>query len=348
MKKLLFILLFLSSLNTFGCRYTIRDIGYTRLNIETYIVRFEADTTQNRLLANYFRNVAAHYSINSNINYTIIHKPNQQPVLTCVNSQGKTISKKKEVTKHSLNAFYNELLFSPLQQTMYNQIGNVFAYVIGFYNKDDKKTDNVIDNAFLQFQKISPNLDKKIDENIMKIVIEKEGRKEEALFLKAVGINPESSEPAVVILFGRGRLTGKPLSGDKITTHNLLNQLVTLGTDCECGIDLSPLLQQAIPFNWSDKMNQEVTNMLKIDVENPMILAEMSRILSKEPLETGKSKFSFVPQTIDLDAELAKGKKQTNDVVIEESSFALKTTLIAVGILFLFVLGIGFLFFKRK
>jgi hypothetical protein len=140
------------------------------------------------------------------------------------------------------------------------------------------------------------------------------------------------------------------LTGEKITTHNILNQLVTLGTDCECGIDLSPLLQRAIPFNWDDRMGQDVTDMLGIDVGNPMILTEMGRILSKEPLETGKSEFSFVPQTIDLDKELAKGKIQQDEevTVAADSNPVSKTTIIVLG-LFVFVILVGglFLFVKK-
>jgi len=347
MKKLLFILLIFASINVFGCRFTIRDIGYTRLNIETYVVQLKTDTVLNMALVNHFKNIANSYSINSNINYSISHKPGQSPVLTCRNSVGKIIVQEKNISGNGIEAFYKKLLYSPVQKMMYNQIGNVFAFVVGFYDDDSKHVDNVINKAFEQFIKISPNLDKKVDESLMKIVIRKEKLGEEQLILNALGIDTKSSLPVVVVLYGRGRLTGVPLAGDDITTHNLLNQLVTLGTDCECGIDLSPLLQQAIPFNWSTEINQSVTNMLDIDVENPMVLTEMSRILSKEPLETGKSDFSYVPQTIDLDKELAKGKIPNNEVIVEQSN-ALKITAFVFGILFIVAIIIGLLFFKRK
>ena len=350
MKKLILIsTIFLISLSSFACRFTIREIGYTRLNIETYLIRLETDTTQNSALVHDFKNLAYAYSINANVNYQISHTPGKAPEIKCTNSNGDIILKKEAVTLNDIHSVFKELLYSPLQQTMYSQIGNTFAFVVVF-NDNNGQMNGIVDRALEQFKKIAPNLDKKVDEHILKIVISANRRAEEEIVLRSMGVDVNSGKPAVVVIYGRGRLTDVPLTGERITTHNILNQLVTLGTDCECGIDLSPLLQRAIPFNWDDRMGQDVTDMLGIDVGNPMILTEMGRILSKEPLETGKSEFSFVPQTIDLDKELAKGRNHQDEevVVAADSNPVLKTTIIVLG-LFVFIILVGglFLFVKK-
>ncbi len=342
------IILLLFSLSSFACRFTIREIGYTRLNIETYLIRLEADTAKNSELVQEFKNLAYAYSINTNINYQISHTSGKLPEIRCTNSRGDVIMKKDAVTLSGIHAFFKELLYSPLQQTIYSQIGNTFAFVVVF--NDDEKVNVVVDSALEQFKKIAPNLDKKVDEHILKIVIPANRRDKEEFVLRSMGIELEDDNPAVVVIYGRGRLTDTPLTGNSITIHNLLNQLVTLGSDCECGIDLSPLLQLAIPFNWDQRMGQDVTDMLGIDVENPMILTEMGRILSKEPLETGKSEFSFVPQTIDLDKELAKGKRHQDEVVVlKEKSSALSVTVIILSTFMVVVVAIGvFMFLKKR
>ncbi len=350
MKKLfLTSTIFFIFLSSFACRFTIREIGYTRLNIETYLIRLEADTAKNSRLVGDFKNLAYAYSINANINYQISHTRGKIPEIRCTNSRGDVIINKDVVTLSGIHTYFKELLNSPLQQMMYSQIGNTFAFVVVF-NDDDEKITDVVDSALEQFKKIAPNLDKKVDEHILKIVIPANRKDKEEFVLRSMGIEPGDEKPAVVVIYGRGRLTDTPLTGERITTHNLLNQLVTLGTDCECGIDLSPLLQRAIPFNWDTRMGQDVTDMLGIDVENPMILTEMGRILSKEPLETGKSEFSFVPQTIDLDKELAKGKRHQDEVVVsEEKSSALSVTVIILSIFMVLVVAIGlFMFLKNR
>ncbi len=348
-KQLLISTIFLISLSSFACRFTIREIGYTRLNIETYLIRLEADTAQNRELVREFKNLAYTYSRNANVNYQISHTPGKLPEVKCTNSNGDIILKKEAASLTTIHSVFKELLYSPLQQTMYSQIGNTFAFVVIFNDKAEH-LNSVVDKALEQFKKIAPNLDKKVDEHILKIVIPSNRKEEETIVLRSMGVDVNSGKPAVVVIYGRGRLTDVPLTGERITTHNILNQLVTLGTDCECGIDLSPLLQRAIPFNWDNRMGQDVTDMLGIDVGNPMILTEMGRILSKEPLETGKSEFSFVPQTIDLDKELAKDGEQQNEQIVEKSdSMVFKTTTIVLGLfLSLILLGGLFMFWRIK
>ena len=353
MKKLWILLFFLFAFfaNSSACRFTIREIGYTSLNIENYLVQIEADTTKNKSLVSEFRKLAGAYSRTANINYKIVHVSGKYPEIKCLNSTNQIILNKVASSKADIRVFYDRLLFSPLQQTIYSQIGKVFAFVVVFTEAKNGKLNRVVDKTLEQFNKIAPNLDKKIVEPIMKIIIYGERRKQEELVLRAMGIDFSKNKPVAVVIYGRGRLTAKPLSGDNISTENLLNQLVTLGTDCECGINLSPLLQRAIPFNWNENMGQAVANMLDIDVENPMILTEMGRILSKEPLETGKSDFSFVPQTIDLDKELGKSNSNSNDVKeeLEQERSVLQTTLIILGVFMLLIIGVGlFLFFKAK
>ncbi len=313
-------------------------------------MKFEADTVEYSNFLKEFKSIADKYSGSSNVNYRILHIQGRKPVLVCTNSNDNVISEKEISETNDITAFFHQLFYSSLQKMMYNQIGNVFAFVVGFYDEDDKKINSIIDKAFSQFAKVSSSLDKKVDENIMKIVIPRSKRKEEEIVIRALGLNPDDFKPVVVVIYGRGRLTGMPLRSDEITVHNLLNQLVTLGTDCECGIDLSPLLQRAIPFVWTDDMNRDVFKMLDIDVENPMVLTEMSQILSKEPLETGKSDFSFAPQTIDLDAALKKNKI-SDEVVIADKAVEyspLRVAIIVMGILLFLIIGVGLFLVKRN
>jgi hypothetical protein len=212
------------------------------------------------------------------------------------------------------------------------------------------QVDKPVEEALGQFRKLAPTLDKSVSEEIMKIVIPPSGRKKERIILRAAGIDPAERVPVVMILYGRGRLTGAPLKGKEITKENLLNQLVMLGTDCECGIDLSPLLARAIPLQWTARMGQATTNMLGIDVGNPMVLSEMTKILAKEPTTTVDEALTFAPKTIDLDKALGKYKKNKNTTSSEtEGSVALKKTMLITGLFFLMLITGGVvIYFLRK
>jgi len=339
-------LIFMLFVNGFACRFTIRDIGYSRLNVETYLVRFSSDTLQNRALYRAFKKIAYDNSVSSNLNYKIFHKTDQLPLLECSNSRGDIILEQKISSAKDVRDFYNTLLFSPLQRAMYRDFDNAFAYIAAFYDENDKQIDIAVDKALMQFKKIAPDLDKEITENIIKIIIHTDKRAQEAALLRAMDIDPDEKKALVAVFYGRGRLADKVLVGEEITAANLLNRLVMLGTDCECGIDLSPLLQNAIPFNWDKKMSKDVAAMLGFDVDNPLILIEMGQILSKEPLETGKSNFSFAPQTIDLDKALGKNKKKEDIKPVPNT--AIRTSLIIFTVLVFIIISAGLVIFFRR
>jgi len=346
-------LLFLATLfipPSFACRFTIREIGYTPLQLQTYIMQLEVDTVARKDLFREFLVVADDHSATANIRYRITHKEGRrEAVIALRNTRGITLASTTLTSPGEIESFYRKVLFSPLQRTLERQIGNVFAFLVCFCDPDDREVDSRVEKALEQFRKLAPTLDKSVREEIMKIVVPAAGRKNEEILLRAAGADPRGKDPVVMVLYGRGRLAGAPLEGEEITKDNILNQLVMLGTDCECGIDLSPLLKRAIPLQWTKKMGQATADMLGIDVGNPMVLTEMSKILSKEPTTTVDEALTFAPRTIDLDKALGKNKSKT---VPEEDhpSKALNRTLWITGTFFLLLLLAGtiLLFVKKR
>lgn len=343
------LILFAFIRNSNACRFTIRDIGYSALNLESYMFHFEVDTLRYKRLKKAFIGQASNYSLNANVHYLISHESGQSPVLKCFNTRGEPIALIEVTQPAEIDKFFNEILFSPLQMTISRQIGDAFAFVVWFSNEKDKTVNGNIEKALAQFEKLSPGLDKKVTEHILQITIDKKGKEKEETILRSMGIDPDKNEPVVVIIYGRGRLAGEPMVGHQITSEHLLRQLVALGTDCECGIDLSPLLKRAIPFYWNREMRQDVADMLGIDVDNPSVMIEMGQILSKEPLETGKGVLSIAPQIIDLDKKLgAVGRDTTNVLQDISKDNRYKNLIITAGILFFIVAGAIFFIWMIK
>ncbi len=354
LKYLIVIAVFFAGFQTGkACRFTIREIGYSPLNLETYVLQMETDTTLHNAVVNDFIKIAEGYAVNANIRYRIVQKPGQSVVwLDLLNNRGISIMRKKAGNRRGIEALYHEILFSPLQQTLSGQIGNVFAFMLCFYDRNEKQVNRQVDEAIRQFRKVSPTLDKMVKEEIMKIIVPGKERPSEEVILRSMGINPVSPDPVVMIIYGRGHLVDKPLTGDEITKDRLLRQLVMLGTDCECGIDLSPLLKRAIPLAWNDDMRQKVADMLGFDVDNPMITTEMSKILSKEPEEAANAALSIAPQTINLDQQLGKQKSPGNNNTEETQVTGMRKTfhytLIITGLFILLALGTGLFILLRK
>ncbi len=335
-----------------ACRFTIREIGYTPLQLQTYVMELEVDTVKRKDLFNNFVRVAKDKAGTTNIRYRIYQRPGlKNGILSLKNTQGLTIASEKISLPGETGFFYEKMLFSPLQRTLEQQTGNVFAFVVCFYETDNRVTDRKVEDALEQFRKLAPTLDKSVSEEIMKIIVPASRRTEEEVVMRAAGIDPAEKEPVVMILYGRGRLVAAPLTGKEITVDHLLNQLVMLGTDCECGIDLSPLLKRAIPLQWTKEMGQRVADMLGFDVGNPMILTEMGKILSKEPTTTVDEALTFAPRTVDLDKALGRTKRKVATTIPPASpSKTLKNTLLYAGgfLLILLLTGLGIFFLRKR
>ncbi|MCP5522260.1 MAG: hypothetical protein H7A46_12010 [Verrucomicrobiales bacterium] len=99
-------------------------------------------------------------------------------------------------------------------------------------------------------------------------------------------------EAQAVVLYGRGRRSGPVLRGADVTETALLEVLTVLGQDCECDLDRSWLRGPLLPLAWEEAQQTEVVKELGFDAENPMVKAEISRIVARGP-GTGAQRVRF-------------------------------------------------------
>lgn len=100
----------------------------------------------------------------------------------------------------------------------------------------------------------------------------------------ALGLSDASpAETQLVVLYGRGRRAGPVLGGFEITETAVLEVLTILGQDCECDLDRSWLRGPLLPLRWDETRQREVVRELGFDAENPMVKAEIARIVARGP-----------------------------------------------------------------
>jgi len=104
---------------------------------------------------------------------------------------------------------------------------------------------------------------------------------EEAMLwgLEMTHLKPD--KPQVAVLIGRGRRLGPTLKGDEITAGKLQQILAVAGQDCECDLDRSWMQGPMIPVRWGPERQQSAYNNLGFDPDNPLVKAEISRILAR-------------------------------------------------------------------
>ena len=102
---------------------------------------------------------------------------------------------------------------------------------------------------------------------------------QEKVLFWSLGLDSVPDEPIAFVLYGRGRFMGESVNYESMKGGDLDELLYLTGLDCECQADKIWMLGKQIPLSWDKNTQQEVFNEIEIDVENPMILAHMSRIM---------------------------------------------------------------------
>jgi len=115
--------------------------------------------------------------------------------------------------------------------------------------------------------------------------------------------------PQVVILYGRGRMIGPVLSGERLSQPSVSAILNTIGLNCECGLDRKWMQGVMVPLKWGRDRKQEIAKQLGFNPESPEIRIEMSQILAKGGVGQGINRSKIVGDTLD---ELLTGYRTGN------------------------------------
>jgi len=230
----------------------------------------------------------------------------------------------------------------------------VFAAVLWVEGENEIKnrlTKTKVKQECAAIENIMPGMPKVVKNGPLEISISKSDFQTEKLLLWSLGIDSIPAEPVAFVLYGRGRIIGDALDYQQIMDGGLYKYMSMIGADCECGLDKKWMLGNQIPMLWDKDSRQSLAKLAGFDVDNPMILAEMSRILATESLGDATGSVAFAPETIDLDAVFgnteAVKKVSVKQVAESKTEKSLAYTFIFILVVLFGVAGI-LLFKKRK
>ena len=121
----------------------------------------------------------------------------------------------------------------------------------------------------------------------------------EQAFLWSLGIEEVTDAPRVVILYGRGRMIGPVLDGDRLNRESISAILDTIGLNCECGLDRKWMQGAMVPLKWDRDRKQQMATQLGFNPESPEIRIEMSQILAKGGPGQGVHRSKIIGDTLD-------------------------------------------------
>jgi hypothetical protein len=364
MKKyiLILILLIATVFNAVACRFTVREIGFSILSQDIYtlaVIDEKADANDSFWKQFHDKNRDCNLRLEilnpvHDAEHPVVRNAKQSgikfPATVLVAPDNRLyIFERNDILK-----IYSEILKSKLGLRMGSLFPDIFAIIFFVEGNDAQKNKTAlihINKDCADIENLMPNMPKNIKNGPVIIPVLADDFKSEKLLLWSLGIEEVPEEPLAFVLYGRGRIIGKALGFKQITEGGIYKYLSMIGADCECGLDRKWMLGHQIPLLWNMDLRQHLTNLVGFDVDNPMILAEMSRILTKETTADATGSVAFAPETIDLDKTFGKQPSGNDSAFAEqpenEPGRALIYSLIAL-FLIVSLVGVSILFRKSN
>ncbi len=345
-----------------ACRFTVREIGFSTLSRDIYalvVIDQNADAADA-----YYQNMRKKLE-DSNISLSVLNPKTdaEHPYVIQVKASKihlparVLISPDGRMLELNIDGNFadvlDEILDSPIRQRLRRDFVDVFSVIIQVDGKEDAKNKEVatqIKNDCHRIENIMPYMPKKVKNGPMSIRISESDFEKEKILLWSLGVESVPDDPVTFVLYGRGRIMGETLEMAAISDGKLYKFMSMIGADCECGLDRKWMLGNQIPLYWPAESRQQLADEVGFDVDNPMILAEMSRILAKETQANVAGEVDYGIEVIDLKTafkddvpEISYDKETT--MVGHSSSPVVLIVLGIVGI----VLATGiFIYYRNK
>jgi len=298
---------FCNPLATYGCRYTIREIGYTDIGSAPYYLYVFTDSNTSEKEIATIKKLSTALLNESNVITELIHVDKENPVRVTEMIAGYDVKTFPSAvfkfpegdhmifplnhTRKSLNESFwillEDLNSSVMRSSIKEKLVDAYCVILFVEGKERQQNNNILREIKEAVSEISMTFDqmpKAVDSPPALLVLHRKNIPDERLLLMSLGITEEEAEsPAVAVLYGRGRIMGPALTGELINRNRILNLLTIVGADCECGLDQSWILGRMIPMRWETGIQSDVAKSLGIDVENPLVKSEMTQILSLKP-----------------------------------------------------------------
>ncbi len=296
-----------------ACRYTVCEIGYAEFRIDHYRLLFFKDNDVSDALAKSFQRTAHGALLDANVKSEIIdvnksrtdtvltyydtYKKAHIPLAVLISPDGRAFpfELEKEVSKfkESVWDLLEDVVFSPARRHIKNEIIKSFAIVL-FVEGENAAANvsvlNEIKGAMEDIADMQNSMPKPFENPPQLIVIPKDQIQNEQVLLWSLGWKKEQEGvPVAAVLYGRGRIMGRLLSGQLLKKEYIYNLMTIVGADCECGLDRTWILGSMMPLRWNRKDRKEVVRWHHFDAENPTVKAEMSQILSISPGRAGRA-----------------------------------------------------------
>jgi hypothetical protein len=299
-----------------ACRYNVRETGFVDFGIEPYVLYgYVTNDTPNDVVSS-FEQISYAGLMESNIEFEIINTDNQEghpamqllaqwqiqsfPSAVLVSPDGQSLhvpltkpapagkpdgSPLRGKFKDTLWSVLENISSSPKRDEILLRITESYGVVLLIEGTDRQQNNSAKEAALAAIEEVASQLEympKPVTHPPALVVMDSESISRETVLLWSLGLDADKIEtPYAAVLYGKARWIGPLFNAEQITERNLASVLFVIGADCECGFDYRWLRGTMLPAKWEEKLQARITETLGFDPENPMIKAEMSRIIGR-------------------------------------------------------------------
>ncbi|MBT5926796.1 MAG: hypothetical protein HOH33_09270 [Verrucomicrobia bacterium] len=287
-----------------ACKYSVRDVAFVDLTQESYAFITIGNASEIDGLKTRIQPVATAVFLDSNIRTAWLSAdeaaahPNFESIQSGVIPSGSflfrdgleplSLVNSDEITNADSGAIWKHLekaVHSPVRQEAANHLLSAYAVILIVEGTDEKENVRVrmaARSAADAIASMIPEMPKPVDVPPQVVVVANHQIESEMAMLWGLGMEHHQPEyPQAAVLIGRGRRLGPTLQSDEITSSKLQQILAVAGQDCECELDRSWMQGPMIPLRWGPDRQQTTYNALGFDPDNPLVKAEISRILAR-------------------------------------------------------------------
>lgn len=295
-----------------ACRFTVREIGFADFGKDSYKFVLFKDHRVSDADAKLFQTISYAALLDANITVEVIDVQKDTssdllgyylksddgkfPNAILVSPEGRAKSFTLDDAEDFTQTIWNlleKIVISAARDELKEHIIRSFGviyFIEGSNAAENNRMRGIVEEAVEEIKLVMMNLPKPVKTPPILLTIKSEDKAHEDVLLWSLGFEEtDNASPAVALIYGRGRRMGPMLKGDNIKKDVIRNMLRFIGEDCECGLDRSWMLGTMVPMRWDSNLQAAVFEQYGFDADNPMIISEMSQILSVAPQRVNNS-----------------------------------------------------------
>jgi len=351
---LFFLALLLSGWNVAtvsACRYTVRDVAFVDLGDMPYRLFVYANEPANEPanetargeLAAAVRKVAQDTLVDANVIIEFVDTSPETdhpalkyatavenfPAVIAVGPEeqtlilGEGLSADASTAAEQLGQLCKTFVDSPVRREMFEKLLSVHSVVLvvdGTDGDSSATTRDMVRQTIPQVEQSLEYLPKPIKEPPHMIHLTSQEAAEEKVLLWALGMNSSPTEATqVALLFGRGRKLGPILRFPEDPRRRFIQSLAVVGQDCECGLDRRWMQGPMVPHRWTTHDEKVAIEKLGFDPGNPLVKAEIDRILTRGPGSEG-GRQAELEDSLKISPALSYQEIALDDLINEDTS----------------------------